>query len=212
MKSNHSKYRLSFTGASAVIELTRKVAEHYLITNDWQKTKEIILRDNLLLKRKANTLDRELREIIHRLKTLSDEEIDLIVVGTNDETQAMVSIGMFNTYSFISDFVREVVRSKYLLYERILTDSDYNKFYSLKSISHPELEKLAESTRKKLCQVMWKILEQLGFLDSSKSKKLIKPYLSEKSLEIILNRNKNLLGLFLFSDFEIKQLLNHERV
>jgi hypothetical protein len=55
-------------------------------------------------------------------------------------------------------------------------------------------------------QVIFKILEQLGIITSAKNGTIIKPVLSSKSIEVIINDDAHLLLGFLYSNEEIKNI------
>jgi hypothetical protein len=100
----------------------------------------------------------------------------------------------------------EVIGYKFQLFDRYLDDSDYSRFINYKNINHPELLTITPETASKVKQVIFKILEQLGIITSAKNGTIIKPMLSAKSIEVIINGDPNLLSGFLYSHEEIKNI------
>lgn len=192
------------TGASALITETLVVAEEYHRLSDWTLVKESLISNNLLNKIKHSTFNREFAEIKKRISNLSKQQIELMVSGDMDEAKSMIFLSIIKSYDFFKDFMIEVLSHKFQLFDRFLADSDYNRFINYKNINHPELLTITPETASKVKQVIFRILEQLGILTSAKNGTIIKPMLSSKSIEVIVNDDANLLAGFLYSNEEIK--------
>ena len=192
------------TGASALITETLVVAEEYHRLSDWTLVKESLISNNLLNKIKHSTFNREFAEIKKRINNLSQQQIELMVSGDMDEAKSMIFLSIIKSYDFFKDFMIEVLSHKFQLFDRFLADSDYNRFINYKNINHPELLTITPETASKVKQVIFRILEQLGILTSAKNGTIIKPMLSSKSIEVIVNDDANLLAGFLYSNEEIK--------
>ena len=204
----YKKYTFSFTAASALVKETMVIAELYLKHNDWSKVEMDVIQNNVLQKNKTNTIRRELFEIKKRLSNLNQNELNLLVNGDMNTTKMMIYLSIVKTYSFIYEFVNEVLNNKFIQFERYLSDADYAKFIDSKTNTHPELEVISEKTVAKVKQVTFKILEQIGIIDSLKTKMIIKPYLENSCVETIVNDNPMMLSAFLYSDGEIKNIKN----
>lgn len=198
------KYSFSFTGANAVISETRIIAQEYVRLKNWEEVKTLIDNQNLLNKIKQATFEREFREIKKRLILLTNDQMNLLVEGSPDETKAMIFLSLLKLYLFLQDFVIEVVRNKYLLFDNTLSDVDYNKFFNSKAMTHKELNELSELTVKKVRQVVFRVLEQIDLITSLKDGLIIKPYLSPECIKVIIQDDAKLLFAFLMSDSEIK--------
>jgi Putative inner membrane protein (DUF1819) len=194
------------TGASALITETLVVAEEYHRLYDWNLVKESLTTNNLLNKIKQSTFNREFAEIKKRISNLSHQQIELMVSGDLDEAKSMILLSILKSYDFFNDFVVEVLSHKFQLFDRFIEDSDYSRFINYKNINHPELLTITPETASKVKQVIFKILEQLGIFTSAKNGTIIKPMLSAKSIEVIINDDPNLLSGFLYSHEEIKNI------
>ena len=203
-------YNFSFTGASALIPETIVVAEQYLLMRDWKAVEGIVREDNLLNKVKHETFRRQFREIRDRLTLLTDPQLDLLVHGSFDDAKAMIYLALCKKYSFMKDFVVEVLRAKYQLFDRILSESDYSGFVAAKSLMHSELEALSELTGNKVRQVLFKVLELIGIITSTSNGFIIKPLLSKQAEEVISAENPTHLAAFLFSNEEIRLMAQRE--
>jgi hypothetical protein len=194
------------TGASALITETLVVAEEYHRLSDWDLVKESLITNNLLNKIKQSTFNREYSEIKKRINNLSSQQVSLMVSGDLDEAKSMILLSILKSYDFFHDFMVEVLGHKFQLFDRFLDDSDYSRFINYKNINHPELLTITAETASKVKQVIFKILEQLGIITSAKNGTIIKPILSAKSIEVIINEDPSLLSGFLYSHEEIKNI------
>lgn len=202
-----TKYIFSFTGASALIVETLLIAEEYNRLQDWKAVEKSLLDNNLLNKVKQATFRREFSEIKKRLSLLTQDQLQLMLQGSLDEAKAMILLSLVKTYSFLKDFIVEVIRNKYLLFDTVISEIDYIKFVNSKSLTHNELNEITEATAKKVKQVIFKLLEQVGLITHTKNGRILKPILNSKLIDVIIDDDPALLNAFLFSNEEIKSLL-----
>lgn len=203
----NNKYTFSFTGASALIAETLVIAEEYEKLKDWQAVEKSVLEHNLLNKIKQATFKREFSELKKRLILLTPAQLHLMINGSFDEAKAMVLLALLKFYAILKDFIVEVLLNKYLLFDNVLTETDYTRFINSKSSSHPELIAITDNTAKKVKQVMFKLLEQVGLITHAKNGIILKPVLSNEVLVAIILDDPALLSSFLYSSEEIKSLL-----
>lgn len=164
------KYRLSFTAGSLLMNETISVAKIYLQNQDWKLTREIAISENITNSRTTNAARRFVSEIIIRLSSLSQEEIRNIVDEDNASAKKqLVWIALCKTYKYIADFMEEVVINKISKMDYLLETKDYDRFYHVKSQWHDELEKITDTTKYKLKQVLFKMLNQMDFINESGS-------------------------------------------
>jgi len=204
---NKTRYTFSFTGASALITETLVIAEEYNSLKDWKAVEKSLVEKNLLNKVKRATFKREFSEIRKRLSLLTNDQLYLMIHGSFDDSKAMILLALVKTYSFLSDFIVEVIRNKYLLFDTVISDIDYIRFVNAKSLSHNELNVITEVTAKKVKQRVFKILEQVGLITQAKNGNILKPILNSKVIDVIIDDDPALLSAFLFSNEEIKTLI-----
>jgi hypothetical protein len=131
----------------------------------------------------------------------------LLIHGSYDDSKAMILLSLIKVYTFLNDFIVEVLRNKYLQFDTIISENDYFKFVNSKSISHNELNEITEVTTKKVKQVIFKLLEQVGLVTQTKNGTILKPILSLAAVDVIINENPIQLSAFLYSNEEIKGYL-----
>ena len=204
---HNTKYTFSFTGASALIAETMVIAEEYYRLKDWKAVEKSLLDNNLLNKVKQATFKREFSEIKKRLSLITQDQMQLMIQGSLDDAKAMILLSLVKAYSFLRDFIVEVICNKYLLFDTLVSEIDYIRFVNTKSLSHNELSTITEVTAKKVKQVIFKLLEQVGLITQAKNGTILKPILNSKVIDVIINDDPALLNAFLFSNEEIKSLL-----
>lgn len=154
---------------------------------------------------KSSTGKRMLWEFNKRLSFLTGAQIEILLESDLIIQKQMAFLSVCKSYGFIRDFVIEVVREKYLVYDYQITEGDFISFYRRKQDLHDEMETLTELTEKKIKQVTFKILEQAGLIDSIKSR-IIQPQIIDfKLMNAIVQDNPNWLKVLLVSDMDIER-------
>jgi hypothetical protein len=197
------KYLLSFTAASLSTHENEVIVEYFLETNSWDAVQKEVIENNLLQKGTISTRKREYIELKSRLQSLTPSQLNFFQDGTSLDTKNLCLLSCFKLYQFIFDFSSEVLRNKILLFDYQILNSDYESFYDSKSHFYDNLNTISDATKYKLKQVMFKIFEQAGLIDSAKNKIIQKPYLSENLIRLIVKDDPKYLSGFLFSDSEI---------
>lgn len=201
-----AKYILSYTTASLSAYESEVMAGLYLESGDWSSVRTSVLDDNALQKGTLVGRRKLFNELKKRLETLTDEQLSFYADASSSEVKNLTMLSCFKLYRFIYDFATEVMRKKLLLFDFQVLNSNYESFYDSKAVSFENLNTISEATQKKLKQVMFKMFEQAGFIDSVKTKNIQKPYLSEELVKLIVQDDPKYLHAFLYSDNEINEL------
>jgi hypothetical protein len=129
-----------------------------------------------------------------------------VLLNSDLVTQKQLTlVSVCKSYSFIREFIVEVVREKVLVYDFQITDGDYISFYRRKFDLHEEMDSLTELTEKKIKQVTFKILEQAGLINDIKNR-LIQPQIIDyKFMKALVQDNPNWLKVLLVSDTDIQR-------
>lgn len=201
------RYNLGFTAASLRLELARIVAEAYAATGDWEAAKECVLSHNALQTRSASSAIRMERELRQRLRTLTDEQLRLLISAPSDSAMAMAWLAACKYSAFLFDFAAQVLRTKLDLLDPVLRPSDYEAFVTDQSPQHPELDQLSPSTKTKIRTVLITMLREVRILVPDRPGLLIqRPFIPANVLAAILADNRRWLAGFLMPDAEIMAL------
>jgi len=192
------RYSMAFTTGALFYRESVALAMLFVELNDWDRVREKVLSENLLQSRTLNTSKRQCREIISRLKTLDQKELDLLISGSTQEQKYLLWLAVCRHYRFIAEFAEEVIRERYIGLKQDLHYEEFDLFFNKKSEWHSELEEIKPTTRNKLRQVLFKILRESQLLTDRNS--INAAMLSQRLLAAIpCQRRKD---VFLFPIFE----------
>ena len=200
-----SKYSLAFTAASLRLNDMVKVAvialEHGLTDLRGIRENETVFNSG-----KAQTSDREFREIRKRMEYLTLDQMDILAHGSLMSQKQIAFLAVCKHYDIIRDFAVGVILDKTMIFNYQITESDFTSFINSKIQSHPELETFSESTIKKAKQVLFHILEQAGIINNPVDK-IIQPQILHPTLVKAVAEDDPLwLRIFMMPDLDIKQL------
>lgn len=194
-----AKYSFSFTASSLRLKEMVLMAKHLAEDKAFDHVGE-------LGKGKSTTGKRMLFEFNKRLDSLTTEQLNLLVEGDLTTQKQIAFLAICKTYTFFRDFVLEVLREKYLIFDYEITEGEYLSFYRRKNELHPEMYKLTNQTESKIKQVTFKVLEQAGIIESVTNKIIQPQLLEEKVINAILKDNPEWLKIFLLNDHDIDNL------
>lgn len=160
------KYNLSYSSGGLHYQESVIIAELYHEINDWKAVKIDCLEKNRLQTRTQSHGERVSREVISRLKELTENQLNLLIEGTRQEQGCILWLAICKRYRFIRDFAIEVIREKFLTMEMQVFPEDYDAFFNRKADWHDELEKITETTQKKAKQVIFRILREVDILST----------------------------------------------
>jgi hypothetical protein len=182
---------------------TKNVAELYLLLQDWDDVKAKVIDDDVLQKPTLDSRKRVFSELKKRLVNLTPQEMEHFRDASMDDVKVLSFVSCLKTYRLIYEFVFEVLRYKYLMFDYEIQSSDYNSFIESKEVSSPKLSSISETTSYKLKQVLFLILADIGLIESTKNHYITKPILSQTIIKILLSDDSKLLSALLMNNDEI---------
>ena len=192
------RYSMAFTTGGLFYRESVTLAMLFFELNDWDPVKEKVLSENLLQSRTLNTSKRQCREIISRLKTLDQKELDLLISGSTQEQKYLLWLAVCRHYRFIAEFAEEVIRERYIGLKHDLQYEEFDFFFDKMSEWHPELEEIKPTTRNKLRQVLFKILREAELLTVRNT--INASMLSQRLLSALSSQRRK--DVFVFPVFE----------
>ena len=196
-----SGYNMSFSSGGLFFNESIRTAEIYLENKDGKLVRDNVLNNNILQARTESSLKRITREVIYRLRLLTGNQVKLLVNGSRQEQNLLLWLSVCKRHEFIKDFAVEIMREKYLRFSYELTQQDYDIFYNHKSEWHPELEKLSETTRKKLRQVLIRIIREAGLVTSEGM--IVPVFFTGDLAKVITKDNISWFNIYPISDLDI---------
>ena len=195
-----TKYSMSFTSGGLLCNASEKVAHLYLELGNWDHVRERALETGLMQTRLQSSAKRIYREISARLQTLTKDEIELFVHGSNLQRNHMLWLAVCCRYSFIREFAVEILRERFLTLRYEISNADFDAFFNAKAEWHHELDKITPGTRTKLRQNLFRMLHEVEYIGSTNR---IQPVMLAPQLSLlILRRGSDALYIFPTLDAE----------
>ena len=160
-------YRLSFGTGGLYVNESIVLLNLYLECEDWSQVIEKSVENNILQFKSDASTRRATREICIRLQSLLPEERSFFL-DTDTQDQSMITwVSVCRTYDFIGTFASSILIDSYASYRLELGHADFDFFFEEQIQWHSELEEVTETTRKKLRQILFRMMREAGFLSRS---------------------------------------------
>lgn len=180
-------YKMSFTSGGLYLNESVELAESYLKTKDWVETIALAQAEGLTSLPKAKSKRRMLREIVNRLETLSDDELQFLVEDEDRQEQGLlIWMSMCRAYRLMREFAVEVLQDRYLGYQLELPTESFDLLFEQKAEWDEALASTSSATRIRLRQVVFKIMREAGIV--SEDHRIQSTYLST-SLRALVEAN-----------------------
>lgn len=166
------------------------IASRFTQTDDWNVVKKYAFENNILQARTVSTLQRIYGETSSRLQELTTDEIRLLNISQDSDQRYLLWIAICRKYKFIAEFAHEILREKFLSFQSVVSFEDYGTFFNAKADWAPELDSLRQSTKKKLRQVLFKMLREANLLSNDNR---IIPVVYSQRMESIFKEKNNFL-------------------
>ena len=156
-----------------LIPESRKIATLLLNKVSQKDWHQAIDTENILQKRSPEAARRLARLIRKRLLTMTPELWNMIAEGTTEiATQAMLAATVKDS-RLLGDFMQKIVHEKWRMFEKRLSLTDLNNYFDTCAQIDPSISQWTEITRKKIRQIMIRILSEGGYLESTRSLSLM---------------------------------------
>lgn len=188
------RYALSFTTGGLLARESDVASQLFLCGLSWAQVRSKLIDDNLLQSRTFSTRVRTAREVVQRLSVLADCELEVLQDASPSERGYLLWAAACRRYTFIGEFAEEVLRERFLLMTPTLSDEDFQRFLTGKSLWHPELDQLRPSTRLKLRQTLYRMLYEAGL--KTTDDRIVPAVLSARVSEVLGLQNPSDLRFF----------------
>jgi hypothetical protein len=166
-------YNAEISAGSLMIRESRVIAKLLLEGADEKKWYEAIFVKNLLQKKSPSTARRQTTLLKKRLELMPPEVWKMVVAGTKEVAiQALLAAAIKHSH-LLGDFMDKVVRQHRKSFNDQLSNRDWEHFFNECEHRDPSVSRWSESTRKKLGQVVFRILAEAKYIDNTRSLKLI---------------------------------------
>ena len=186
---NPPHYSAGITAGSLLIHESRTVASLLLNGVEPDEIKSRIISENLFHKRSPQTSKRLCLLILRRLSLVNRKFWLMISDGPQPLTKQALLACSIKHSRLLGDFMRDVLVRRAKTHDDQLHHGDWERFFETCELIDPEVSKLRESTRKKLRQVVIRILIESGYLENYRSLKLT-PIMIEPDIRKLLVDNQ----------------------
>lgn len=157
---------------------SRRIAAFMLTNPDeaaWRRA--FSLEENLLQKNKPTTARRMARLIRNRFDGAGEETLRLVAEADREVTLQILMACAVRHSRLLEDYLRDVYRERLRRLEKTLDTKGWETFLHECENRDPTVSEWSESTRKKIFQVIVRILAEAGYLDSTRGLGLTPPLL-----------------------------------
>ncbi len=188
-------YNGDIVAGSLLIPESRKIAKLLLQKASKEEWYQAIVIDNILQKRSPSSAKRQAQLIRNRLELMTPEHWTLVIEGNAEvATQALLASAIKHS-RLLSDFMANVCRQHWLTFNYMLSYKDWQEFLETCSLVNPAVSEWTTKTTTKLRQVVFRILAEAGYIDTTRKLNLqpvsivpeVREYLAEHSEDYILH-------------------------
>ena len=183
-------YRADITAGALKVSESRILADLMLRGVDEEGWRRAIYDENVLQTRSPKTAKR-LRTLIRpRLQTMTEELWLLIRDGSMDEATHACLAAAVKHSALLADFLELVVREQYRIFSDKLTYQHWDDFVAECQNRDPDLPQWSESTIQRLRSSVFQILEQAGYIESTKTLRLQTVHIADKVVRYLENNDE----------------------
>jgi hypothetical protein len=170
---NLAIYSATITAGSLLIHESRKTSSLLISGLSRQDIKKKVIEENLFQSRSQGASERHCRLILDRLTLMNPEILPMISEGDYVlSTQALLACAIKHS-RLLGDFMLNVIGAKIRIIDDRLSNRDWERFLETCEQVDPHVKEFTESTRKKLKQIIFRILVEAKYLESQKTPRLI---------------------------------------
>ena len=184
-------YNAQISAGSLMLQESRRIAK--LLCNNpsevqWQHA---IKDENILQKKSPSTSLRQASLIRHRLNTLNAEAWALIHLSEQEVATQLLLAAAIKHSKLLGDFIQDVYAQHLRRLESTLSHDLWEGFLTECSHRDNQVAGWADSTKKKLFQVIVRILSESKYLDSSRKMNLTPPMLHPAVISYLKRNNES---------------------
>lgn len=170
-------YKMSFAVGGLLLNESVEVARLHKPSEAWDATLRRALEEGVTSLPKAASRRRTLREIVNRISTLDQEELDFLVEGADrQDQQALLWLATCRAYRFVLEFATEVIHERFLSFQLDLPLESFDILFAAKAEWDEGLAKISPMTRAKLRQVLFRMMREASVI--SDDNRILSAYVS----------------------------------
>jgi len=172
LNSNKHLYNAQISAGSLLLKESREIAKLLIEQADKAAWHRALVIDNVLQKKSPASARRMARLIRNRLEHMGKDHWLLVLDSDRELALQSLFVAAIKHSQMLEDFLREVVKEHYRSFKKQLFLSDWRNFLADCESRDDVVAGWSESTKKKLGQVIIRILAEVGYLESSRNMQL----------------------------------------
>ncbi|PTB94101.1 DUF1819 domain-containing protein [Marinobacter sp. B9-2] len=165
-------YDSDLIGGSLLVREARIIADLLLSKADDSEWKRVIQTDNRLQKRSPATAKRQASALRKRLERLDEPFWRTLRDGDDELASQIAFVAVLERNLLLVEFVETVLRDAFILKTEKLAQYQWMDFLEDRAHRDPAIGTWTESSKKKMGQVAFRILAEVGLLQSTRSPRL----------------------------------------
>jgi hypothetical protein len=188
------RYRLSFSSGGLHVTYASAAVGIYFESEDWTEVRRELDVRNVVQARTVASAKRVGRELVQRLGELTKAELVILRDGLREERVQLMWVAACRHYEFIAEFAEGVLHERFLLMAPDIAREHYEAFVRGKTLWHPELADLKESTLDELRKSLFKMMREANLLTTEGL--IVPAALSVRVRDELAKRNPSDVRLF----------------
>ena len=200
------KYALGSTSGALMLVPSREAADLYRQERDWDKAFQRAVDENILSSKSRASAKRQISEIFVRLKTLNEQELELLLDGDASDRRNILWLAACRRYRFLAEFGRDVLVARLNDMKPDLLYVHYDNYLEEKLSDHPEIGAVSEESHKKMRSVLFAMLREAGYLDEQNN--IIEAEISFQLVRVISEEYRDDLYSIPVNENNLKEMLS----
>jgi hypothetical protein len=189
LNSNKRLYNAEISAGSLLLKESREIAKLLIDKADEAVWHRALVANNVLQKKSPASARRMARLIRNRLEVMDKAHWMLVMDRDREIALQALLVAAIKHSQMLKDFLREVVKEHYRTFKRQLSLRDWRNFLADCENRDEIVAGWSESTKKKLGQVIIRILAEVGYLESSRNLQFSPILIHPKVRDYIVNHH-----------------------
>lgn len=164
-------------GGSIMLRESRLIAQLLLQHPDDEAWERAVVEENLLQKSSVHSAKRMASTVRKRLEAMSDTFWTDLLNAPDDLARQMLMLAVMCQSPVLIDFMATEVADARRMYREAMRSEDWPEFFASRQRVITGLERFSPSSIQKMGSNIFKILADVGYLESARSKRLRAVYL-----------------------------------
>lgn len=188
-------YKMSFAVGGLLLNESVEVARLHKRSEAWDATLERALEGGITSLPKVASRRRTLREIVNRISTLDEDELDYLIEAADRQDQkALLWLATCRAYRFVREFATEVIHERFLSFQLDLPLESFDVLFAAKAEWDEGLAAISAMTRAKLRQVLFRMMREASII--TEDNRILFAYVSPRLKATLATKNPREIVLF----------------